>query len=201
MLEQNNTNDNKNLKLPTDLIYLLEAIIFSSVEPSPLAVLEKKINEYFQELSLNPVSKKQIQIKLDELCEVYKNRAVNLVQLSSGYCFEINSSFCELLKPATQSRSSRPSKAYLETITLIAYKQPITRSEIEAIRGVSVSSNIIRDLLERDWIKVAGHKNTPGMPAIYETTKHFLDSFHLQSLQDLPQVNFEKIQNEADLNS
>ena len=122
---------------------------------------------------------------------------IQLVELSSGYRFEVHTRFSELIRPRENNRNTKPSKAYLETLTLIAYKQPITRAEIEAIRGVSVSGNIIRDLLEKDWIKVAGYKQTPGLPALYETTQNFLDSFHLASITDLPEAELSNTENES----
>ena len=99
-----------------------------------------------------------------------------------------------------QDNSSKTSKALMETLTIIAYKQPITRGEIESIRGVSVSTQIIRNLTERNWIKVSGYKDVPGRPALYKTTKEFLDDFQLKSIEDLPEITDSKSTTDLELN-
>ena len=99
-----------------------------------------------------------------------------------------------------QDNSSKTSKALMETLTIIAYKQPVTRGEIESIRGVSVSTQIIRNLTERNWIKVSGYKDVPGRPALYKTTKEFLDDFQFKSIKDLPEITDSKSITDLELN-
>ncbi len=109
-----------------------------------------------------------------------------LKEVASGYRFQVKSDLAPWLQRWTQERPPRYSRALLETIALIAYRQPITRAEIEDVRGVNVSSNILRTLLEREWVKIVGHRDLPGRPALYATTKQFLDYFNLKSLSELP---------------
>ncbi len=159
---------------------LLEAAIF--VAEGPLS--EQKLQDtVLQELN---VSQRRLQKALDELMLDYRPRGINLLKLASGYRFVSMDSLSPWLSKLWQEQAPRYSRAMLETLALIAYRQPITRGEIEDIRGVSVSSNIIKTLSERDWIKVIGHKEVPGRPALYATTKAFLDYFALSSLEQLP---------------
>jgi len=127
-----------------------------------------------------------IRTALDELSEDFKERSVELKQVASGYRIQVKEDYSEWISRLWSERPSRYSRALLETLSLMAYRQPITRGEIEDIRGVSVSSSIIKTLQERDWIKVVGHRDVPGKPAMYATTKTFLDYFSLTSLDDLP---------------
>lgn len=120
---------------------------------------------------------------LEEECE---NRGVELKQVSSGYRYQARQDYAEWVSRLWEEKPPRYSRALLETLSLIAYRQPITRGEIEDVRGVSVSSNIIKTLLERDWVKVVGHRDVPGKPAMYATTRQFLDYFNLKSLSELP---------------
>jgi segregation and condensation protein B len=128
----------------------------------------------------------EIRAVMDELSEEYKDRAIEIKQVASGYRIHVREDYSEWVSRLWSERPSRYSRALLETIALMAYRQPITRGEIEDIRGVSVSSNIIKTLQERDWIKVVGHRDVPGKPAMYGTTREFLDYFNLKSLDDLP---------------
>ena len=116
----------------------------------------------------------------------YRPRGIQLKEVASGYRFQSLDSLSPWLSRLWQESSPKYSRAMLETLALIAYRQPITRGEIEQVRGVAVSSNIIKTLTEREWIKVIGHKEVPGRPALYATTKQFLDYFSLKSLSDLP---------------
>src|SRR5690606_3017978 len=106
--------------------------------------------------------------------------------VASGYRIQVRSSMSDWLMPLWEERAPRYTRALLETLALIAYRQPITRAEIEEVRGVAVSSNIVRTLLERNWIRVVGHRDVPGKPAMFGTTKDFLDYFGLKKLEDLP---------------
>jgi segregation and condensation protein B len=113
-------------------------------------------------------------------------RGIELKKVASGYRFQVKQDINEWVSRLWKERPQRYSRALLETIALIAYRQPITRAEIESVRGVSVSTNIIRTLQEREWIRVVGHRDVPGKPALFGTTNAFLDSFGLQNLDDLP---------------
>lgn len=130
--------------------------------------------------------KDQIKAVLQELEEDYQGRAAELVKVSSGYRFQVRQDYAQWIGRLWEEKPPRYSRALLETLSLIAYKQPITRGEIESIRGVAVSSTIIKTLIERDWVKVVGHKDVPGRPAMYASTKEFLDYFGLKSLENLP---------------
>ncbi len=113
-------------------------------------------------------------------------RGVELKRVASGYRFQVRQELSEWVSRLWDAKPPRYSRALLETLALVAYKQPVTRGDIEQVRGVSVSQNIMRTLLEREWIKIVGHKEVPGKPALYATTKDFLDYFNLKSLGDLP---------------
>lgn len=126
---------------------------------------------------------RQAIVKLQEDCE---ERGVELKEVASGFRYQAKQELAPWVARLWEERPPRYSRALLETLVLIAYRQPITRGEIEHVRGVSVSSHIIRTLLERDWVKVVGHRDVPGRPAIYATTKGFLDYFNLKSLEMLP---------------
>ena len=123
-----------------------------------------------------------------DLDKRFTDSALQIVEVASGYRLQIKNEYSRLLLPMWQDNSSKTSKALMETLTIIAYKQPITRGEIESIRGVGVSTQIIRNLTERNWIKVSGYKDVPGRPALYKTTKEFLDDFQLRSIEDLPEI-------------
>lgn len=112
-----------------------------------------------------------------------------LVQVASGYRVQVKQDYADWVSRLWEEKAPRYSRALLETLALIAYRQPITRGEIEQVRGVAVSSNIIRTLLDRDWVRIIGHKEVPGRPAMYATTKVFLDYFNLRSLDQLPSLN------------
>ena len=123
---------------------------------------------------------------LDSLAEDYADRGVELKEVASGYRLQIKRRMSDWLQPLWEERAPRYTRALLETLALVAYRQPITRAEIEEVRGVVVSTNIVRTLLERNWIRVVGHRDVPGKPAMFGTTKEFLDYFGLKKLEDLP---------------
>lgn len=126
---------------------------------------------------------------LEALMKDYDGRGIELKEVASGFRFQVRQETGPWVSRLWEEKPSRYSRALLETLALIAYRQPITRSEIEEIRGVSVSSHIIKTLLERDWIRVAGHRDVPGRPALFATTRDFLDSFNLKSLAELPSLS------------
>ena len=115
-----------------------------------------------------------------------ESRGFELKKVATGYRFQVKEKYSEWVSRLWEERAPRYTRALLETLALIAYKQPITRGDIEEIRGVAVSTNIIRTLLEREWVRVVGHRDVPGRPAMYATTKHFLDYFNVASLEELP---------------
>ena len=159
---------------------LVEAALFVADGPmTKLALRESVLAEF-------TVSERALNEVLKELVLDYQPRGIQLVEVASGYRFQSLDSLSPWLSRMWQENAPRYSRAMLETLALIAYRQPITRGEIEAVRGVAVSSNIIRTLTERDWIKVVGHKEVPGRPSLYATTRQFLDYFSLKSLADLP---------------
>lgn len=127
-----------------------------------------------------------IKAALNALQTDYCDRGVELKELCSGFCFQTREALNPWLKNLWQEKPQRYSRAFLETLALIAYRQPITRGEIESIRGVGVSSTIIKTLMEKEWIRMVGHRDLPGKPALFATTRQFLDHFGLQNLQDLP---------------
>ena len=133
----------------------------------------------------------------------FQDTGVELKQVSSGYRLQIVEELSLWINRMSEEKPSRYSRALLETIALIAYRQPITRAGVEDVRGVSVSTSIIKTLLEREWVKVVGHRDVPGKPALYGTTRDFLDSFNLKSLSELPPLaeirSIEEIQNEFEL--
>lgn len=161
---------------------LVEAAIF--VADSPLTK-EQLQNTVLQDLK---VSKKQLDEALAELELDYRPRGIQLVEVASGFRFQSMDSLSPWLSKMWHEQVPRYSRAMMETLALIAYRQPITRGEIEDVRGVSVSSHIIKTLSERDWIKIVGHKEVPGRPALYATTREFLDYFSLKSLSELPPI-------------
>lgn len=167
----------------TQLKQLIEAAIFVSEKALSTDKMRATI------LSELDVSTRQLNKVLKELELDYAPRGIKLMKVASGYRFQSDTGLGQLLSKLWQETVPKYSRAMLETLALIAYKQPITRGEIEDIRGVAVSSNIIRSLSERQWIKVVGHKEVPGKPALFATTNIFLDYFALTSLSDLPSAD------------
>jgi segregation and condensation protein B len=126
---------------------------------------------------------------LQEIEQDCEGRGFELKQVASGYRFQVRSSYGEWVSRLWKEKPPRYSRALLETLALIAYKQPITRGDVEEIRGVAVSTNIMRTLLEREWVRIVGHRDVPGHPALYATTKSFLDYFNLRNLDELPSLS------------
>ena len=130
--------------------------------------------------------RQEIRAVLTQLQEEYAERGIDLKQVASGFRVQIRPSMGQWLTKLWEERPPRYSRALMETLAIIAYRQPVTRGDVEDIRGVSVTTNIIRTLLERNWIKVVGHRDVPGKPAMFGTTREFLDYFDLKKLDDLP---------------
>ncbi|MFT7412498.1 MAG: segregation and condensation protein B [Paraglaciecola sp.] len=164
----------------TQLKQLVEAAIFVADQPLSQEQIQVTV------LDGLTVSKTMLKDTLTELELDYQARGIKLIEVASGYRFQSMDSLSPWLSKLWQEQAPRYSRAMLETLSLIAYRQPITRGEIENVRGVSVSSKIMKTLSERGWIKIIGHKEVPGRPSLYATTKIFLDYFSLKSLSDLP---------------
>jgi segregation and condensation protein B len=162
------------------LIQLLEASLFASEKPLTATELLESVFSDFQ------LSAKRLQQAFKRLQQDYQGRGIMPVETASGWSFQTRAELSSYLARLWPERSARYSRAVLETLALIAYRQPITRGEIEDVRGVSVSSQIMRTLQDRGWIKIVGHKEVPGRPGLYATTKEFLDYFGLKRLDQLP---------------
>lgn len=161
---------------------IVEAILLAS--GSPLKI--EQLRELFEE-GQRPA--KQAFLKaLGDLSNEYQDRGIELIEVASGWRIQVDAEMAPWVAKLWEEKPTRYSRALLETLSLIAYRQPITRGEIEDVRGVSVSSNIIKTLLERDWARVVGHRDVPGRPAMYATTRQFLDYFNLKGLDDLPSL-------------
>ena len=163
-----------------DLVEIIEGALLAAGEP----LSKKQLAQLFDEL--DRPSTADITAALDEVAERCDGRGFELAEVASGFRFQVRQNLSPWVSKLWVERPIRYSRALLETLSLIAYRQPITRGEIEDIRGVSVSSNIMKSLLERQWVKVVGHRDVPGKPAMYATTREFLDYFNLKSLDQLP---------------
>lgn len=169
-----------NLNDPQDLAQLLEAFLLASGKAQSL----ERLYELFEE-GERP-EPEQFKAALEILRQSCEGRAFELKEVASGYRLQVRERFAPWVGRLWEERPQRYSRALLETLALIAYRQPITRGEIEDVRGVAVNSNITKTLLEREWIRVVGYRDVPGRPAMFATTKGFLDHFNLKSLDELP---------------
>jgi segregation and condensation protein B len=178
-----------------ELKLIVEAALLAADEPLTI----NRIQQLFENITTEEgedallshetkPEKEAIKEALDALNKDYSGRAVECVELASGYTLRVKQDYALWIAKLWDVKPARYTRAFLETLALIAYKQPITRSEIEQVRGVTVSSHIIKSLLEREWIKVVGHRDLPGKPAVLATTKSFLDYFNLKSLDELPDL-------------
>jgi segregation and condensation protein B len=161
-----------------DVKMVLEAALLSTQQPLTLAELRKLFEE--------DVGADTLRRLLDELRTDWSGRAVELVNLATGWRFQTRVEFQQYLERVSGERPPRYSRAVLETLAIIAYRQPVTRGDVEDIRGVVVSTDVIKKLEDRGWIDTVGHRDVPGKPALYATTKAFLDDLSLRSLQELP---------------
>ena len=164
-------------KLPIKEI--IEAAVLAADGP----VSVQQLKEIFEEESVSNLEIKQVLAEIEKSCA---GRGFELKKVGSGFRFQTRVDYSEWVSRLWKEKTPRYSRALLETLALIAYRQPITRGDIEDVRGVSVGSNIIRTMIERDWIKIIGHRDTPGRPALYATTNAFLDYFNLENLNQLP---------------
>ncbi|HVB47784.1 MAG TPA: SMC-Scp complex subunit ScpB [Burkholderiales bacterium] len=163
---------------PTEARRVIEAALLASPEPLSLADLKRLFDEEIGTDTLRRL--------LGELREEWSGRAVELVNLASGWRFQTRPEFQPFVDRLNPERPPRYSRAVMETLAIIAYRQPVTRGDIEDIRGVAVSAQIIQTLENRGWIDAVGHRDTPGRPALYATTRRFLDDLGLRSLEELP---------------
>jgi len=166
-----------------EIKHVIEAALLAAGRPLSL----ERIAELFGRRGAP--EKSVIKDALAELESDYEQRGIELKEVASGYRIQVRSRMSDWLMPLWEERAPRYSRALLETLALVAYRQPITRGEIEEVRGVAVSTNIVRTLLERNWIRVVGHRDVPGQPAMFGTTKEFLDYFGLKKLDDLPPLS------------
>ena len=162
---------------PSKLERQVEAILFAASEPLDIETIEKRIQ-----------TDTNIKKILDNLKEIYKNRGINLVCIKNKWSFRTAEDLSKLMA-LQKSTQKKLSKATVETLAIIVYHQPVTRSEIEEIRGVSFASNTLDVLLELDWVRPAGRKDVPGKPIQYSTTENFLNHFNIQKLSDLPTID------------
>ena len=162
---------------------ILEAALFAATEAMNLADLQNIF------LDKERPAKNQIKQALVSIEKEYTKKPIELVETASGYRFQVKKEFSPWVSRIWQEKPAKYSRALLETLAVIAYQQPTTRGEIEEIRGVGVSTHIIRSLEEREWIRIVGFKEVPGKPALYATTRQFLDYFNLQKLADLPTLS------------
>ena len=162
------------------LIQIIEAALLSASRPLSIEEIQRLF------AADQTPSKEDIKETLNEIEDLCAKRGVELKRVSSGYRMQVKQSLSAYIAKLWEEKPQRYSKATLETLALIAYRQPITRGEIEQIRGVSVGTQLIRGILERGWIKIVGQRDVPGRPSLYATTKEFLDYFGLQHLRELP---------------
>jgi segregation and condensation protein B len=164
----------------TGLVQILEGALMVAGEALSIQRLSQLFDEFDRPANTD------LREALDEVGRRCEGRGYELVQVATGYRFQVRQNLSTWVGRLWQERPPRYSRALLETLSLIAYRQPITRGEIEEIRGVAVSTNIVKTLQERDWVRIVGHRDVPGRPAMYATTRQFLDYFNLKSLEDLP---------------
>ena len=164
------------------LKHILEAVLLAAGEPLSIS----RMQGLFDAKDVPAVN--DISLALEELAQDLQGRGIELSEVASGFRLKTRTELMPWISRLWEEKPQRYSRALLETLSLIAYRQPITRGEIEEVRGVAVSSNIIRTLQEREWIRVVGHRDMPGKPALFGTTRVFLDYFDLTSLDDLPSL-------------
>jgi segregation and condensation protein B len=173
---------------PEDYKIVLETALLAASEPMPLSELKKLFDQPFDDETWRTL--------LDDLRRDWAHRGVELVQLASGWRFQTRPQYQGFLDRLRNERPPRYSRAAMETLAIIAYRQPVSRGDIEDIRGVAVSPNVLKTLEARAWIDVVGHRDAPGRPALYATTRKFLDDLGLRSLSELPPLTeIERVMN------
>ena len=161
---------------------IVEALLLSSSRPLSEVEILKAFEDDRQ------IDIEDIKAALESLKQFYSDRSIELVKVANGFRLKARQEYSSWIAKLWETKPQKYSRAMMETLALIAYKQPITRGEIEEVRGVSVSSQIIRNLMDRGWIKVVGHRDVPGRPSLLSTTKDFLDDLNLRKLSDLPNL-------------
>lgn len=177
---------------PEKVRNIIEAALMATSEP--LSV--NRLVAMFEPGLVRP-DRTRIRVALEDLQQEYAQRGIELTEVASGFRFQVRSEYAEWVNRLFDDKPQRYSRALLETLAIIAYRQPITRGEIESIRGVAVSTGIVKTLTEREWVRVVGHRDVPGRPELLATTRQFLDYFNLKNLSDLPPLaeikDFDKI--------
>ncbi len=168
------------LHKPEDFKRVLEAALLVAAEPLPQAELKKLFDESFDDETWRTL--------LDDLRRDWADRGIELVQLASGWRFQTRPEYQPYLERLKNEKPPKYSRAVMETLAIIAYRQPVTRGDIEDIRGVAVSPNLLKTLEARGWVDTVGHRDAPGRPALYATTRTFLDDLNLRSLSELPSL-------------
>jgi segregation and condensation protein B len=174
------------MKEPENIIemkQILEAALLTAGQPLSLDEMLKLFAGRMERTTLRMLLD---ELKNDWAQEGNNRQTLELVQVASGYRFQAKQQFSEFIVRLSPERQPKYSRAVMETLAIIAYRQPVTRGDIEQIRGVAVNPNVMRQLQERDWIDVVGQREVPGRPSLYATTKHFLDDLNLRSLSELP---------------
>jgi len=160
---------------------VIEVALLTSSQPLSIEDLVK--------LFVEKTDRSTIRMLLDDIKNDWQEKSMSLIQVATGYRFQADLNFTEFLMRLTPDRAPNYSRAVMEVLAIIAYRQPVTRADIEKVRGVSLNSNTIRQLIEREWVDIIGQKEVPGRPSLFATTKHFLNDFSLKSLSELPELN------------
>ena len=163
---------------------IIEVALLTSGRPLAIDELQKLFEER--------VERSTIRMLLDEIKSEWSKKTMELVLVANGYRFEAKAAFSDSLMRLTPERAIKYSRSVMEVLAIIAYRQPVTRGDIEKIRGVSLNPNALRQLIEREWVEIIGQKEVPGRPSLYATTKYFLDDFGLKELGELPDINISK---------
>lgn len=166
-----------------ELKKIVEVLLLSVDNPLDLNTLQKAFEGEFIP------DKDTLRRAINLLSDEYSSRGIELIEVASGYRIQTKKEFSIWASRLQFEKPAKYSRALLETLAIIAYKQPVTRADIEELRGVHVNTNALKTLLEREWIRIAGYKDVPGKPAVYVTTKHFLNYFNLKTLNELPVLN------------
>lgn len=164
---------------------VIENLLFATGEPLPFNKLYHLLHDYPQ------MSEELLQKALHQLMEKYQGESIELKLLPGGYCMQTRAEFAPWIQRLWEEKPKKYSQALLEVLAIIAYEEPLTRGDIEQKRGVAVAPQILKTLLEREWVKVIGHRESPGRPALYATTTIFLNYFNLSSLDELPKIQAE----------
>jgi len=161
---------------------ILEAVLFAASESLSIVELQNLF------IKVERPSKIQLKEFIEQLQQEYVDKPIELIETSSGYRFQVKTYYSPWVSRLWEEKPAKYSRAMLETLAIIAYQQPVTRGDIENIRGVAVSSQLVRILLDRKWVRVSGHKDVLGKPALYSTTAEFLDYFNLKTIAELPEM-------------